>query len=214
VAVPGTPQMPPPDRLALATISFLFLLMGGAFAFLGSGILRKIAFPIVFLFFMAPLPTAALEWIEIALQHASADASHAILSLTGIPVHRQGLEFRLPGISIRVAQECSGFNSTYALFIVSLLAGHLFLRKRSHQAALALLVFPIAIVRNGLRISTIGVLCAKVDPNMINSVIHSRGGPLFFAISLVPFVLILWWFLRREARVQAPTIASSTVAKS
>jgi hypothetical protein len=33
---------------------------------------------------------------------------------------------------------------------------------------------------------------------MINSPIHRRGGPLFFALSLIPLLLLLWWLRRRD----------------
>jgi hypothetical protein len=33
---------------------------------------------------------------------------------------------------------------------------------------------------------------------MINSVIHRRGGPFFFAVSLVPLFAMLWLFRRQE----------------
>jgi hypothetical protein len=33
---------------------------------------------------------------------------------------------------------------------------------------------------------------------MINSVIHRRGGPFFFAASLIPLFLLLWWLRRGE----------------
>ena len=38
---------------------------------------------------------------------------------------------------------------------------------------------------------TIGELCVHVGPQMINSPIHHKGGPIFFALSLIPFFLLL-----------------------
>lgn len=38
----------------------------------------------------------------------------------------------------------------------------------------------------------IGLLCVHVGPQMIHSLIHRRGGPLFFVVSLVPLLLVLW----------------------
>jgi hypothetical protein len=39
-----------------------------------------------------------------------------------------------------------------------------------------------------------------VDPAMIDSWIHQRGGPLFFALSLIPFFLLLFMLCRSERR--------------
>jgi exosortase/archaeosortase family protein len=108
----------------------------------------------------------------------------------------------LPGIVIQVAQECSGIRSSLVLFITSLLASYLFLKSPWRRAVLVSLVIPLAILRNGFRILVIGLLCVYVGPQMINSVIHHRGGPLFFALSLIPLFLLLWW-LRKGKRSEA-----------
>jgi hypothetical protein len=34
---------------------------------------------------------------------------------------------------------------------------------------------------------------------MIDSDLHHKGGPIFFALSLIPLFLLLWWFRRMEA---------------
>jgi exosortase/archaeosortase family protein len=60
-------------------------------------------------------------------------------------------------------------------------------------------VAPLAIVRNSLRILTVGLLCVHVGPHMIDSYIHRSGGPIFFALSLIPLFLTLVW-LRRISR--------------
>jgi exosortase/archaeosortase family protein len=64
---------------------------------------------------------------------------------------------------------------------------------------LALSVIPLAILRNGFRIFVIGMLCVHVDRGMINSWVHRKGGPLFFALSLLPFFALLLWLRRSEA---------------
>jgi hypothetical protein len=46
----------------------------------------------------------------------------------------------------------------------------------------------------------IGLLCVHVGPQMIDSVIHHRGGPLFFVLSLVPLILFMAWLRRQELR--------------
>jgi exosortase C (VPDSG-CTERM-specific) len=167
---------------------------------LGQERVRALTFPFAFLIFMVPLPTGATHWIEYFFQHQSANASSLLFQITGTPVLRDGQLFRLPGISIMVAEECSGIRSSMVLFITCLLAGHLFLRSAWTRGVLALAVIPLGILRNAFRIFTISMLCVHVDPKMIDSPIHRRGGPVFFLISLVPLFLILWLCRRWEAR--------------
>jgi len=122
-----------------------------------------------------------------------------MLDAAGTPMLRSGLVVQLPGISIKVAPECSGIHSTLVLFITSILAGQLLLRRPWKRVVLCLVVIPLAILRNGFRVFVIGELCVHVGPQMIDSPIHHRGGPLFFALSLVPFFLLLY-FLKRSER--------------
>ena len=197
------------DKLTLMTSAFLSFLLGGGFLFLGAGVLREIAFPAGMLFFMVPLPTLVIAWITTFLQHASAEAGYAMLSLVSEPILRRGLVFQLSGITLEVAAECSGIHSSIVLLITSLLAGYLFLRTPWKRAVLTFAVVPLAILRNGFRIFTIAMLCVHVDPKMIDSPIHHRGGPIFFVLSLVPF-LALVFVLRRSERPKnhpAPVIA-------
>ena len=162
------------------------------------------AFPMSFLIFMIPLPDAAAYWLERGLVVASAHAAAFLFGLTGTPFWRDGTYIGLPGIVLHVAQECSGIRSSWVLFITSLLASHLLLTTGWRRAALVALVLPLGIVRNAIRIVVIGLLCVNVGPHMIDSEIHRRGGPVFFAASLVPLFLAAIWLRRQEGRHAAP----------
>ena len=197
------PSLAREDYLALVILAFVFLVFGVAAASVPRPKLRTAAFPLAFLLFLAPFPSAVLAGIEKFLQHGSAFTADWLLSLSGMPLVREGTFFRLPGFSMQVAPECSGIRSTLVLFITSLAAGYLFLRSPGKRAILTAAVLPLALLRNGLRIFTIGQLCVHVSPSMIDSPIHRKGGPIFFALSLIPFFLLLLW-LRRMDRKSTP----------
>jgi exosortase C (VPDSG-CTERM-specific) len=189
------------DSLTLTTLSFVLLLMAIGFFFLGSEWMSAAAFPIGFLIFLAPLPDCAVNWLETGFKFASADAAHLMFVLSGTPVSRDGMVFQLPGIAFEVAQECSGIHSSLALFITSLVASYIFLKSPWRRALLIALVIPLGIARNGFRIWVIGQLCVHFGSGMIHSVIHTKGGPMFFALSLVPLVALLGFLRRGEGRV-------------
>lgn len=186
------------DRLALTTLSLVAFLIAICGWFLGRPLTRALAFPLGFLVFMSPLPTTVVDAVETFLQHGSAFVALVLFRITGTPLFQHGLVFDLPGISIQVAPECSGIHSTMALMMTSLLAGHLFLRSCAKRVLLAFAVIPLALVRNGFRIFTIGELCVHVSPTMIDSPIHHEGGPIFFALSLVPFFVLLWYLMKTD----------------
>jgi exosortase C (VPDSG-CTERM-specific) len=159
---------------------------------------------------MVPFPAFLTHATEVFFQHASADAASVMLALSQTPVLRDGLFFKLPGITIEVAQECSGIRSTLVLFITSLVGAYLFFHSKTHRALLTLAIIPIAIVRNGFRIFTIAMLCVHISPDMIRSWIHKRGGPIFFALSLIPFFALLLILYRRERKAKNARVSAQT----
>jgi len=179
------------NTLALRVLAFVCGWNGIAVWTLGGRLMRGLVFPAAFLLFMTPLPPEQVRWIEHGLQHASAGFSSWLFGIADIPFYRTGLSFQLPSITIEVAPECSGIRSTLVLFITSLVAGQLLLERPWQRASLAMLVIPLGILRNAFRIVTLGWLCTHHGADMIHSPIHHRGGPVFFAISLLPLLAML-----------------------
>ncbi len=200
--------LPVTDALALGAGGYLLLLLAVCLAFVDAARLRRIAFPFALLAFMVPFPDAVEAGIETVLQHGSAEVAYVLFEITGTPLFRNELIFQLPNITLEVAPQCSGIHSTLALFITSLVAGHLFLRSPRHRAILSFIVIPLAFVRNGFRVFVLGELCVRIGPEMIHSFVHHRGGPLFFALSLIPFSLVLFYLVRRERRLVAASSAT------
>lgn len=192
-------RLGPDEALCCLIFAYLCLLCAGGFWFLGLAWMSAAAFPAAFLLFMIPLPERTVVWLEGASQAASADAASQFFDFSGTPYLRQDYIFRLPNIVIEVARECSGIRSSLILFITSILAADLLLRTAWRRALLVAFVIPLGVLRNGFRIWTIAQLCVYVGPHMIDSPIHRRGGPLFFALSLVPLLLLIWWLRRGEA---------------
>jgi exosortase C (VPDSG-CTERM-specific) len=179
------------DYLAVMTVSLLLFFFGICGLFLGREMLCATAFPLGLLVFMVPIPAFAMPSIDFFLQHGSAAATQGFFSLSGTPFLRNGLIFQLPGIIIQVAPECSGIQSSMVLLITGLVAAYLFLRKPWNRALLALFMIPLGLLRNGFRVFTIGELCVHFGPQMINSPIHRKGGPIFFVLSLIPLFILL-----------------------
>ena len=201
--------------LAFVTTAFVSFLAAGGFVFLGKAWMQAAAFPVAFLCFMIPLPESVIHALETASQLASAEAAALLFAVSETPFVRDGNVFQLPGITIEVAQECSGIRSSVVLMITSLLAANMFLGSPWHRLILVAAVVPLAIVRNGFRIVVIGLLCVHQGPHMIDSIVHRRGGPVFFALSLIPLFLLLWWLRRVENRrrrlVETPNSARAGV---
>ena len=191
------------DFLAVTMPAFLLLLLAAGFASLGAATMNSIAFPLCILLFMIPYPEALYEGIETFFCHVSAVAAHVFFIVAATPCHREGMSLNLPtDFTLEVGRTCSGVHSSQVLFITSLLAGNFFLRSPWRRAFLAFFVIPMAIARNGFRIFVIGELCVHINHKMIDSWIHHQGGPFFFALSLIPFFLVLVWLRKSESKTQ------------
>ena len=191
------------DDLALQTLSFLCFLAAGGFFFFGRVWMQAAAFPLAYLIFMVPMPDSMREGLELASKNASAEVANFLFHFSGIPFLRAGPIFQLPNITIEVAQECSGIRSSWVLLMTSILAANMFLKTSWRRIVLVAFVIPLGILRNGFRILVIGMLCVNIGPQMIHSIIHRRGGPFFFVISLIPFLLLLWWLHTSESRTRS-----------
>ena len=181
----------------------------GAFAlFFGGSALRAAIFPLLFLLFMVPIPEPSLSKTIYLLQAGSAVFVEAFFAVAGIPYHRQQFVFDLPGISIRIAEECSGIRSTLALLITTVLASYIFLKGPWRRLLLCLAVIPIALFKNGLRIATLSILAVYVNPEFLYGNLHQRGGIVFFMIALIPMALLLRFLQKKEAQPFAvPSVA-------
>jgi len=191
------------DRLSVLMFAVILIWMGGFALFFGTRAFRAALFPLVFLLFAVPIPEILLVRLIGFLQRRSADAAGAMFNMVGVPVLRQDLIFMLPGVSIRVAEECSGIRSTLALFITTVLAAHFFLRSKWSMLLLCLLVFPISIIKNGMRIATLTCLAVYVDPGFLHGNLHRYGGIPFFFLDLLVLGLFLA-LLRRVERGGTP----------
>jgi exosortase len=184
-------QLSSTNLVSLLVLGIALVWIGAFALFFGAGAFRAACFPLFFLLFMIPIPEPFLAKSVFLLQAGSADMAQWFFNIAGVPNHRQGLVFELPGVAIRVAEECSGIHSTLALLITTALASYIFLKKSWKRLVLCLAVFPIALFKNGLRIATLSSLSIYVDPAFLTGNLHHHGGIVFFMIALVPMAILL-----------------------
>jgi len=188
---------PGSDGILSLEILSLTIFWVGAFIFCyGTKAVGAGVFPLMFLLVMVPLPSTLLDFPVAFVQHGSAGVTSVVFDLSGVPVLRNGFEFFLPGISIEVAKECSGIHSTLALFIVSLLAGHLFLSSGWKKVILVVCALPIVCLTNGLRIASLTLLAVYVDASFMYGSLHREGGIGFFLLALL-FLFAILHLLRK-----------------
>lgn len=192
------------NPLTITTLAIVLIWTGGFVGCYGIKSLQAAAFPALFLLLMVPLPDFILNRIVSGLQKGSTEVTYAIFRLVGVPVLKQGFVFSLPGVSIQVARECSGIRSSQALLITSLLAGYYFLRSGWRKLLFCLMVIPITILKNAIRIATISLLSVYVDRGFLTGRLHHDGGIPFSMIAIAMLVPLLWWLQRSETHARTP----------
>jgi exosortase len=194
------------ESLSAAALAILLIWVGGFLSSYGLAAARAAAFPLLFLLLMIPLPERFLNWTIELLQRGSTEVSYLLFNLVGVPALRQGFVISVPGISIEVAAECSGIRSSLALLITCLLAAHLYLRTPWKIVAFILLVLPLSVIKNGIRIVTLTLLSLYVDPRFLTGSLHRDGGVVFFLLALLLLFPVFVLFERSERRSVASQV--------
>ncbi|MCS7041727.1 MAG: exosortase/archaeosortase family protein [Bryobacteraceae bacterium] len=163
--------------------SFLVALWGAVATLGGWRLLRDIAFPLLLLVFMIPLPAVIYNQITFPLQLFASQVAEAALGLLGIPVLREGNILELPSQRLSVAEACSGIRSLMSLMYLSLVYGYFFDSRWPVRVLLVLLTPAIAIFVNSLRVTATGLL-SEYNPELAQGVFHSMEGWLMFLLAL------------------------------
>lgn len=189
----------PDERLFAAILSSVAFFAGAFMLCFGSAAGRAV-FPLGFLLFMVPLPEAFMDSAVFFLQSGSTAVSDLLFRAVGAPVVRDGFFFNFPGLRVEVASECSGIRSSIALLITGAIASHMFLKTAWRQLFLIAWIIPLAIIKNGLRITTLTLAGFYIDESALTGPLHNRGGFIFFLMALGVFGLIMLSLIKSEKK--------------
>ena len=185
------------DYVSLTTLAFVVVTWGIFLFCYGLSTCRTVSFGLLFLLCMVPFPAALLHSIIVFLQRGAAEVTDVGFSLLGIPMLRDDIVFGLSNITIRIDEGCSAVRSALSLIITSIVAGHFFLRSLWAKFGVVVVMIPVAIIDNGLRIIGLSLLANYVDRSfLLNGRLHDGGGYVVFGLS-VTILLVLISLLRR-----------------
>jgi exosortase len=180
----------------------LVVLWVSAFVFCyGTESFSKARFPLFFLLLMVPFPEFVIDQAIVALQAGSSDVAYGLLRVLNVPVLKEGFILRLPIVSLQVAKECSGIRSSIALLMTMLVVAEFALRSACRRVLLVLAIIPILVIKNGVRIVTIYLLTAYVNPAFLHGWLHTSGGVVFYllgVVALIPITVLLRLWERKD----------------
>jgi exosortase len=194
-------------ELFLQRSAFLISLIGLLLVLGGKALVRDLAFPLLLLPFMIPIPTVIYNQITFPLQLFASWVAEMLLGLINIPVLREGNVLVLASQTLSVAEACSGIRSLVSLTFLALIYAYFFDNKVWMRWALFIAVIPIAILANAGRVTITGIL-SEHNTELAKGVFHEMEGFVIFAIAFamifVLHVLINWvyrWKFAKEATV-------------
>jgi exosortase len=173
-------------------VGFVLTLIGLVLLLLGRPIFRVLAFPLLFLFLMVPLPQSLVNVITLPLQLVATDFAVDFLYLLGIPALREGNIIHLAGHDLMVAQACSGLRSVMALGTLGVVFAYFFRKSWVERVVLVLSTLPIAILVNAFRVALSGVLTHRWGPQAAEGVIHMTEGFFTFGVAFALLLLEAW----------------------
>jgi exosortase len=187
-------------ELFTSRFSLLVLLAGIIIFSAGWKLLRTIAFPLAFLVFMIPLPAIIYNQITFPLQMIASRFAAFWLELVHVPVLRDGNVLILSNYSLEVVEACSGIRSLISLISLAVIYGYFVETRRWVRYLLVVLIVPIAIFSNAIRITGAGIVAHRYGTAGAEGFLHEFSGWLIFVIALV-FLLSSHFVLRHVGRV-------------
>lgn len=151
-----------PNRAASVNLLTTGILLSGyvsgwVLLFGGTRAWRALAFPILFLMLVNPLPGAFSSLLDLPLQHIGAETARGFAALIGVPVSEGTLKMMFsPNLGMFIAPGCDGLRGVVALGLLALVLGHLHRLRPLRWLVFVLGAMLLAYVFNLLR------LCAVV----------------------------------------------------
>jgi exosortase A len=157
----------------------------------GVAILRRLWLPLGYLFFAIPV----WDLLNPSLQWASAFAVRVLLSLVGIPVYFDGLEFQIPTGRFEIAGGCSGLHFFIVGIAIAVLYGEVNNDSRKMRVKLLALAVLFALITNWLRIAII-ILAghhSQMQHHLVQQEHYTFGWGMFAVAMTIYFLIVRRW---------------------
>ncbi len=170
--------------------SFIFILTGAIMLLCGTAVVRLLALPLIFLFFMIPLPYTVYDTLALPLKALVSQMATGGLKLFGFAVIREGNIIMLPNISLEVVDACSGLRSLVSLIALGTAYAFIFLKGKLRRFLLIAATIPIAVLANALRVFITGVLARFIGAAAAEGFFHEFAGLAVFVTALTLTILL------------------------
>ncbi len=147
--------------------------------------LRQLAFPLLILLFMVPMPPYINRILTFNLKMSASTLSVEMMRMTGMTVFQEGNIIDLGITQLQVVDACSGLRYLLPLLLLALIVGHFYSRGWWRKGVLIMLVVPLSVVLNALRIWLTGILTVNGHAKLAESFFHDFSGWVIFMVAAV-----------------------------
>jgi exosortase len=165
--------------------SFVLSLIGLVLLLFGREVFRILAFPLLFLFLMVPLPQSLVNVVAFPLQLMAASAAVQALHTLHVPALLEGNIIHLADAELFVDQACSGLRSLMALVTLGVCFAYFFRKTAIERVLIVASAIPIAILVNAVRVALTGILTDAYGEQMASGVIHEFQGFITFSMAFL-----------------------------
>lgn len=178
---------------SISGFSIFVLIFGFSLFLFGKNITKTIFFPLLFTFFMFPLPKFIIDAASFPLKLFVAKAGRDIVSLTGIPVYQEGFNIIIPAGRLLVGNPCSGLRSLIAFLALGYIFAYLSRLSNARKLLLFTLTIPIAVFSNLLRVPLLILISNHWGLNAAapDTISHTASGLVVFGVGLSLLFILL-----------------------
>lgn len=179
----------------VAIYGALLGIVGFVWSSVGTASMKVLAAPLIYLFFMVPLPAAFYISASTEMQLWSSELGMMLISVFQVPASLEGNIIVLHSARLEVAEACSGLRYLFPLISFAFLISMLIEDKLWKKAVLVLSSIPVAIVMNASRIALIAVLLERFGIDTSSGTAHAFEGFAVFSLCTVVLLLEAWFLL-------------------
>jgi len=163
--------------------SFVIALYGLIMFFFGREVVRKVTFPIFFLFTMIPLPLVWISGLTVQLKLFATHVSTFLLNRIGFPSVYNGNLIIMPNSRILIEAPCSGLRSLISLLTLGILFAYMLKGSLIRKILLFLSSIPIAMVTNIARILLLAMVNDLYGEKITMGFVHDASGFMVFGLA-------------------------------
>jgi len=166
-------------------LSFIVLVAGLIIIHLGRKLFKEIAFPLLFLIAMIPIPEGFYATLANCTRDITFGVSSWVISLFGITFYKEGVLIHLPNAVLNISTGCTGIRYLISFFVFGLAYAYLYRRSLQSRLIIIGLTFPISLAASVCRLTAIFLLTYFIGPKM------AEYWPHVFISWIVFFVILI-----------------------